>query len=289
MTSPGMLSLLAGPGTGRQSPPVGMSTASNTTLASPGSTNTKGAWTQLSASLPFDVCGILINHQDTGGSVNGAQLYDLGIGASGSEWPVIENIYNQNYDVSSSDGLGNFGAKYWPVSLRAGARLSARQQLNSLSAKSAQLSVSLFAASLAGPAGSRVIAMGAVTASTSGTVVGPASSTAWGSWVELVAACPVDVVAIMPYVFSQQGATADYVYTATDIAIGAAGAEYPIVERLLTAMDDNNNKANCGTNIALCGWLPCAIPAGARVSARMKHMRSDANTAHQMILYGLAA
>jgi hypothetical protein len=267
-----------------------MSTASNTTLTSPGSTNTKGAWTQLSSSLPFDVSGILINHQDTGGSVNGSQLYDLGVGSSGNEWAIIENIYNQNYDVSSSDGLGNFGAKFWPINLRAGARLSARQQVNSLSAKSAQLSVTLFPAFPGGlQGGSRIVALGAVTASTSGTVVGPASSTAWGSWVELSASCPAEVVAIMPYVFSQQGATADYVYTATDIALGGSGSEFAIVERLLTAMDDGNNKATCGTNIALCGWLPCNIPEGARVSARMKHMRSDVNTAHQMILYGLVA
>lgn len=282
--------MLAGGGTGRLSPPAGMTTATNTVITAPGSINTKGAWTQLSSSLPFDVCGILVNYQDSGGSVDGWLLFDIGIGSSGNEWPVIENVFNMNMDVSTSGSIGNFGAKFFPVNLRAGARLSARQQVNTLSGKVANLSVSLFGVPPGGlQGGSRIIAIGADTANSRGTVVGPASSTAWGSWVELTASCPAQIVAIMPYCFNVQAVTVANVRSALDIALGASGSEFPLVERLVSVADKSNNKCTGGVNMAPSAWLPCNIPAGARVSARMKHSVSEANTANDVILYGLVA
>lgn len=72
--------------------PAGASNRGTNVVAA-GSANTKGSWTQIIASAPFEVFGIAVqvtNNSSAGGERHG--LWDIGIGAASSEQVIASNI-----------------------------------------------------------------------------------------------------------------------------------------------------------------------------------------------------
>lgn len=289
MAGPRLWPWLAGSG-GGQSPPVGMTNVANTNISIGGTANTKGSWVQISASLPWDVAGVIVNHQDTGGTTDGTMLYDIGVGSAGNEYAVIENIYNLNNRVSTSTRVPMLCGRFFPIALKAGQRLAARAQASVTTAKSPSISLSLIRGHPGMVGGkNRVIAIGANTSTSAGTVIGSSSSTTLSAWTQLTGSCPADVVAIMPYVFNPTTADpAASIRAFANIGIGASGSEHPLVERLIT-MSVTGMDMTGPTDPAPANWLPCFIPAGSRVVAQQKNQTSTTNTALQCIVYGLVA
>lgn len=104
------------------------STSYGVALTVPAGANTKGAWTQLTASVPQALQAVVLTPQaaaDTVLATNGVMLIDLAVGASGSEQTIVSNWpYLQN-----TNEVGQYLAPtLWPVNVPAGARLAARYQ-----------------------------------------------------------------------------------------------------------------------------------------------------------------
>jgi len=89
------------------------------TVTSNASANTKGAWAELHAALPFEVQGVYL--QVTANSTASDYAIDLGIGAGGSEQVIIAN-----WMVSAVRRMGQ--SIFWPIHIAKGTRVAARMQ-----------------------------------------------------------------------------------------------------------------------------------------------------------------
>lgn len=95
------------------------------------SANTKGAWTQLVASLSDDIkalCAVVGHNGDTSRAASAGIGIDIGIGAGGSEEVVIPNLYC-NWSTTW-DGPVDVGYQPVACNIAAGTRLAARGQCN---------------------------------------------------------------------------------------------------------------------------------------------------------------
>lgn len=112
----------------------GFSSSSNNGVAvDPGSTtNTKGAYAQISASLTYDIAGFFMGfdgRNKTAGTAGRVKmLMDVAVGASGSEKVILPNFVRMN-DYGSGWGLHYPDASpYIPVPIKAGTRVAVRAQ-----------------------------------------------------------------------------------------------------------------------------------------------------------------
>jgi hypothetical protein len=103
------------------------------TAFDPGATaNTKGAWTQLAASLTADIAGFFVafdcqNRTDgTTGAID--FLVDIGAGAGGSEKVVLPNFYTQGDFYGGTVQTLPMITPYIPMPIRAGTRIAVRAQ-----------------------------------------------------------------------------------------------------------------------------------------------------------------
>lgn len=100
------------------------------TALDPGATaNTKGAWAQLVASTPAAIAGIVASFDTQGrttGTSNIDYLFDIAIGASGSERIILPNYYN----FMTGAGLATLitVSDLMPLAIPAGSRIAARCQ-----------------------------------------------------------------------------------------------------------------------------------------------------------------
>lgn len=99
-----------------------------TVLSTPGGANTKGAWTQITASAPQALQALCLCPQgsnDAAFATAGSGLIDVAVGASGSEVVVISN-WPIRWDTN--EWISPFAPNVWPVNVPAGARIAARYQ-----------------------------------------------------------------------------------------------------------------------------------------------------------------
>ncbi|WP_433329975.1 hypothetical protein [Spirillospora sp. CA-294931] len=116
-----------------------------------------------------------------------------------------------------------------------------------------------------------------VAASTGAAVAAAATTNTKGAWVELIAATARDAVGLLVNAGRGHTATADFL---VDLAVGAAGAEQVLVPNLT---------AGNGTNLLGPGavFIPIAVPAGTRISARCQSTVASAISRLQVIaVYG---
>jgi hypothetical protein len=115
-----------------QSETLGVSTGTNrATVIDPGSSaNTKGAWTTVGAStgFPYKFMLVFVTFPKEWTSAGGTRrncMMDIGIGSSGNEVILIPDLY---FRVDEWQRCGAPQSVTWPVSVPAGARISARCQ-----------------------------------------------------------------------------------------------------------------------------------------------------------------
>lgn len=99
------------------------------TTVDPGAVaNTKGAWTQLTASCPLPLKALYIDNSNLVQTARSSAdwLLDIGIGAAASELVIIPNIWIEC--VTIEDTIAHFPTPLIPVSVPAGSRISARCQ-----------------------------------------------------------------------------------------------------------------------------------------------------------------
>jgi hypothetical protein len=100
------------------------STLPGTTVTASATPHTKGAWAQMFASTNFPVCGITLTIANDATSTDSVKnLYDLGTGGSGSEVPIVSNIFNTAAAIQT--GLSSY---YLPIFIPKGTRISCRKQ-----------------------------------------------------------------------------------------------------------------------------------------------------------------
>ena len=110
--------------------PLGFTTGTadfGTSVAASGSTNTKGSYSQVVASTTMDYIGFLFTLYDSNntGQVGnaGRYLFDIAIGAGGSEVPIVPNL-------PVVDNTGNTGihSLFFPIPIPSGTRIAVRCQ-----------------------------------------------------------------------------------------------------------------------------------------------------------------
>jgi len=239
---------------------------------SSGAANTKGAWQQVTASTPQDYTGLWVQLR---GATTNNSLFDIGIGAAGSEIVVAPNLFCGPKPVNDS-----FGSLFTiSQSIPAGTRVAVRAQSDGASI-SCGLVVGYLAGSLTAlPAAGNLIDMGTDLTTSRGTaLVIPASGSS--AWTQLIAATPADIKKLIIFI---GGAGADTQAT-LDFAVGAAGAEQIIMGGVGYLIREAS-----GTNIgqsgpSLLGPLPIPIPSGSRLSMRATFVGGTGATTYVSIL-----
>lgn len=120
--------------TGSEKVPVSsgfnLADASVTRVTYAGSINTRGPWTEIVSSSPectaLSVIDTAIN--DNLLTEFGHNYYDIAIGPSGSEVPIIENILTQ---TNANERVYRWGNRMFDVNIPAGTRISARFETGS--------------------------------------------------------------------------------------------------------------------------------------------------------------
>ena len=220
--------------------------------------NIKGGWLEIMAATPFACSGLhvsLASHL-----AHGRYLTDLAIGAAGSEIVIIENVYSWQRDWVQGQGY------YFPISIPAGVRLSARAQGTPANGASRPVIVGERAGSNTIPMVAQTATIGAVTADSAGTSIDPgATGDTKGAWVELSSSCPFDAKGFC-FAIGDQGITrqAAVYYWRLDIGVGAAGSEHVVFGDW--SFNCYSSASELHPNVSRVSY--CPIPKGERISAR---------------------
>jgi hypothetical protein len=110
-------------------------------------TNTYGAWTELTASTTVDIVAVRVclGMRENAGPVGSVPAYyvDLGVGAAASEQSLIEAL---PFSMTASGDFGAGGPHFWlPVSIPAGSRIAARARAGTNDATDRLFDLSLLA------------------------------------------------------------------------------------------------------------------------------------------------
>lgn len=248
-----------------------------TALNSGASLNTKGSWTQLVASVPFDCCGFYLSWMVDGSA---DYLFDLGVGGSGSEVALVPNLQACARNVDrSANGV------YFPISIKAGQRLSFRVQATS-SSQTIWVGITLFRGGPNVPSAQKVVQYGTIATSKGVAVAGSSSANTFGSWTQIVAATAEDVAGLLVGL-GQNGGTKSNTNQRWQIGVGASGSEQVALEFGTAVLTGNGYIFDRGVGM---GILPVRIKSGQRIAARVMNVSAiatAANRTYDVVLHGI--
>lgn len=257
---------------------IGADTANSrgTSINVAGSANTKGAWTQLIASTAFQAAGIIIR---LGKNTALADiLVDIGVGGSGSERVIVENLL-----ITGRDDVA--AAYQLPVVIPAGSRLTARCQASSVISLEVYVSAMLPGAPfLPGAPLGRVTTYGAATADSGGVGIDPGGTAhTKGSYAQITASTTNRLRLLLVGLGIQTNNVMINGNALLDIAVGGAGSEQIILPNIGFAYSQNEQMVP-----ATLGPFPVNIPAGTRLAARAQSSITDAtDRLFDVVLYGI--
>jgi hypothetical protein len=131
------------------------------------------------------------------------------------------------------------------------------------------------------PTVSRIVALGATTASTTGTTVTPANATE-DAWTQIVASTTDDYAGVMVSpLFNVDTSLTSALISTTDVGVGGSGSEKVVGENLTTEFLWTANEQKS----AICLYSLIGITAGSRISTRTAGSAAADGTASQ-IVYG---
>lgn len=233
--------------------------------------NTKGAYTELIASTPYDCNGLTF---EAGFFDVYGWLFDVAVGAAGVEQIIASNLML---------GTAVMQRYYLPAQIPAGSRIAVRGQCDFNGSKTSYAKAYLLART-AGLRGRSIIDLGANLTSSKGTTLNPgATINTKGAWAELSASAPNDLrellVALRRDNDNPGAVEASWL---VDIGIGAAGAEQVVIPDVWCYATGYNDFKGASTL-----WMPAQIPTGSRVAARCAcNTASSADTLISCIVYG---
>jgi hypothetical protein len=233
-----------------------------------GAANTYGSWTSIGPTPPWPSYMLLVNINSGNTGVATRMSYvDIGIGPdSANVTTIIEKLSGSaasSFVPSGSTGGATGGRQYViPILIPPNTELWARQQ-NVTATSSLYLHVSFSGGKNPGvfPVCSKVVALGAVTATTEGTAYTPGNATE-GGVSEIVASTARDYVGFLlsSFVNDTTGGSKTVV---CDMGIGGSGAEVSIAENFHW-FNNNTNESIASLSLPI---MACA-PAGSRLVVR---------------------
>jgi hypothetical protein len=218
----------------------------------------KGAWAQLIASTSEEFGLLMVRAENVGvAATETSMLLDVGIGAAGSESPIMENLAVGGASVGS--GLSGGLTMPLPVRIPSGSRLSCRvQALIPSDTCTVTISAAVMSARQTLPESVDVI--GTDTATSRGT----AFSGSVGAWTQIAASTSRRYrgVYLVPSVI---GTDILSFTRALEIAVGPAGSEAEVGR---VYCDFRNTEAVFHASTYFYAPIACDIPAGSRLSVR---------------------
>lgn len=261
--------------------PTALGVQCGTSVTSGGSANTAGTWTQIHAGLtyPSEMVMVRINAIETSGDVIAATTlncyFDIGIGPnSGAVTTIVEKLGG-----SQAQGLGVIYVM--PLRIPPDTPVWARHQNTAASAKGA---IQFTAHGGNANPGSlavvtRIVALGATTASTTGTTVTPASATE-DAWTQIVASTAEDYAGFMVSpLFNVDTSLTNGLISQTDLAVGGSGSEKVIAENITTEF----LWSTAEQKDAFCWYTLVGVPTGSRLCTRTAGSTTADGTASQII------
>jgi hypothetical protein len=240
-----------------------------TTAVADSVAHTKGAWTEVIASADDDYDGVIVMPFNNLSTNARQSLFDIGIGASGSEVVVVANSVA---GATSTNGYGaNRGEYYYPVSIPKGSRVAFRVQSVATSV-SVQFTSAWVRTGFSSP--SSLVTYGANTATSRGTNL-PTDDT----YVELVASTAEEFQGLVgvPLIATNNTVTAEVTYT---VGIGPSGSE-TVLDTFLVR---SQNTETGGYAFAQYPFVYYGkIPAGSRLAVK----QSTGATTRDVILHGI--
>ena len=244
-----------------------------TTVIAGSSASTKGSFTEIVASTPFDAEGILVHIFDP---FSDAHVWDIAVGEA-SEQVIISDLMS----------YGNYGGRhpwFFPLFIPEGTRITARVQSAPQAFRQSDCAVTLFEAPPFLPSSPLSVATGygVELANSRGTLIDPGGlANTKGAWVELSAS-----VNEIRQLTLATGNNANFVLSTAqwllDIGIGPA-TEQLIVENLLYKTDSIKDLIT-----PLVVTLPISIPEGERLAVRTQCNITDAtDRVFDLVAYGV--
>ena len=196
----------------------------NTNKQAPATPNTKSAYQELVASVPYTGQLVLLGNP----SSNSTHLIDIAFGGAGSETIFLNNLYaatNLNAGTQFSPKILNTG-----LVVSAGQRLSFRHQC---SVANIWLDFSAYiypVGSFMVPGVYRCTTLGADTAASNGTEVDPGGTAGVkGNWVQFSASTPYDADGVLVAIGPNGNAGPQYAYWNIDLGLSSSPADRIIV------------------------------------------------------------
>ena len=235
----------------------------NATLTASVTSNVKGAYVELAASLPAAAKGVMVMIQ-FGSAAGNSWLIDLSVGAAASEVVVVADLTYSNGSAS----IGNQIGVYVPVALAASARLAARCACSGGSSRTIEIAVQV----VDGTSSAVPTTYGAVSASSQGTSIDPgAAANTKGNYTQLTASTSSALDWLIVIATCANNPNPSSGRWAFDIATGAAASEVVVVPDCSFSMDSSFD--TLGPNV-FC--FPISIASGTRLAARAQSTVTDA-------------
>jgi len=252
-----------------------------TQIQSSGTANTKGAWTELSASTSFESSKIIIVSTVEITSTNGSSIFlDLAVGGAGSEVTIADNLlYSQVSQTSSKVAVFPL-----PINIAIGSRVSVRIQSNKATRRSAVMAY-LVPKSFSGGSGAGVlVSYGLTIANTSGTLIDPSgTANTKGAWTEISASTTKNHKGIIIAVGSNENSGQVQHAMLLDVSVGASGSESVIISDVPMGMNTVEQYSS------MQQFYGVSISSGERLSVRAQSSITDAtDRLFDIALYGVS-
>lgn len=235
-------------------------------LTSHANANTKGNYTQIVSSTPFD-CGLMcIKHMYCDAAYE--YLIDIAIGAEGSETVIISNLHR---GMTGTTFFYSYGIFYAPIFIPAGTRLAARSQ-STTGNKLCRICVQIFQFNQFFPTMAYCDTYGAATADSGGTSVDPGGTAETkGSYTELISSTLRPHRGIIVGIGNQLNTARVQSDFSCDISIGAEGSEVVLIPDIAFSSYSGHP-----LYFNWSAFYPVYIPQATRLSARGWSTNNDA-------------
>lgn len=243
------------------------STTNGTLVASSASANTMGSIVELDASTEYVASSIIVTLSGFSATGIVSFLFDIMIGAGGSEEVLIEGIHAESGASTSAQSVAVYE---FPIKIPQGSRISARCQSDTAATDGVRLYVQLVSPTFSSPRGyGKCVSHGFDKVNTNGTAIDPGSvGSTKGSYVELATTSDGYNGFIISIGANQNDAQGNGTWY-FDIAIGSAGNEEVIVPDIFH-LGGSNEMVFSG---AL--FYNINVPSGTRISARCQSSQTN--------------
>lgn len=236
-----------------------------------GANNTKGSWTEIISSCPFDVGLIAIYLQAVLGiSQQKYTLIDVGVGSAGNEVVIIPNIsyMHMTYNTGSNNTHEDVRYISLPLGIAAGQRISIRGQTNHTATMGKYAGLFLYPLSRSTtPPFSKITDYGINTSTSRGTTVDTgATLNTKSSWTEITSSTTRRIKAIVPQISAGEIPPQGKAYI--DIGVGGSGSEIVIIPDIYCRCTRASSSTAVFAPNGMVLLYPFDIPSGTRIAAR---------------------